>query len=198
MKEYTAKRCCGMPQWSEIPCAEISFSLLESDANISARAQLCYDNESLYIRLSAQEEHIRAELTGQYDEVCEDSCLEFFFCPTVDEKRYINIECNPNGALFLGIGTSVDTLVRLLPEDFPIVPSAKRIPGGWETVYTIPYTLIRKFFPAFSPTFGDAMQANFYKCGDKTVVPHYLCWNPVPTDPLTFHNPDAFGLVHFE
>ena len=74
----------------------------------------------------------------------------------------------------------------------------QKINDGWETVYAIPYTLIRKFFPSFSPTPKSVMRANFYKCGDKTLIPHYLCWNPIPTEPLTFHNPNAFGVIHFE
>jgi hypothetical protein len=144
------------------------------------------------------EEHIRAELTGLLDEICDDSCLEFFFCPMAGDKRYFNIECNLNGCLFLGFGPNVDELVRLIPEVPSIVPQAKRIEGGWETVYSIPYRFIRMFCPEFAPTSGYTTRANFYKCGNLTPQPHYLCWNPVPKQRCSFHNPDQFGIVHFE
>lgn len=198
MREYTAKRCIGIPDWANVPAVNIDQELYPSDAKVTAQTQLCYDEQALYVRLSAQEENIRAELTGKLDEICEDSCLEFFFCPVENDLRYFNIECNPNGCLFLGFGPNVDELVRLIPEYPSIVPIAKRIPGGWETIYTIPYSFIRMFFPDFSPVSGGFMRANFYKCGDKTEIPHYLCWNPVPYRRCAFHNPDAFGMVHFE
>lgn len=198
MREYIAKRCSGMPIWADVPAVNIDQKLHSSDAKVTAWAQLCYDEQALYVRLSAREENIRAELTGKLDEICEDSCLEFFFCPMEDDRRYFNIECNPNGYLFVGFGSNVDELVRLVPESPSILPVAKRIPGGWETVYAIPYSFIRIFFPTFSPASGCSIRANFYKCGDKTEIPHYLCWNPVPYQRYAFHNPDAFGMVHFE
>ena len=198
MREYTAKRCCGMPIWTDVSVINIDQPLLLCDAKVTAQAQLCYDEQALYVRLSAQEEQIRAELTGKLDEICEDSCLEFFFCPTENDPRYFNIECNPNGCLYLGFGSNIEELIRLIPEKPSIQPIAKRIPGGWETVYAIPYSFIRSFFPGFSPVSGSTMRANFHKCGDKTEVPHYLCWNLLPGQELTFHKQDAFGLIHFE
>ena len=198
MNEYVAKRCNGMPDWSTIPYARIDFSLLQTDANIKAYAQLTFDDTSFFVRLVAYEEHIRAELNSLIADVCEDSCLEFFFCPIAGDHRYFNVECNPNGCLYLGFGSNVDNLVRLLPEHQPIKPLVRRFPGGWETSYAIPYAFIRNFFPDFVPRSNQSIRANFYKCGDKTVTPHYLCWNPVPAEPLTFHNPTAFGTVRFE
>lgn len=198
MREYTAQHCNGMPNWADVPAVNIDQKLHPTDANVTAQAQLCYDEHALYVRLSAQEEQIRAELTGKLDEICEDSCLEFFFCPAENDPRYFNIECNPNGCLFLGFGSNVDELVRLIPENPSIQPVAKQIPGGWETIYAIPYSFIRMFFPGFSPASGSTMRANFYKCGDKTEIPHYLCWNQVPQQRCAFHNPGAFGLVYFK
>ena len=198
MMEYVAKRCSGGPDWSAIPTVSFNFALEETNAKVSAQAQFCYDDTAFYLRLSAREEHIRAELTGPLDEVCEDSCLEFFFRPVADDPRYMNIECNPNGCLFVGIGTNIENLQRLTPAQHPITPVARKIPGGWETVYEIPYAFLRQHFPDFSPKSGDIMRANFYKCGDLTPIPHYLCWNPVPMQDFAFHNPEAFGMIHFE
>ena len=196
MREYTITRCNGQPDWNIVPALQIDNWMKTEPLPISAQAQVCYDDSALYIRLSAVEENIRAELTGLLDEICEDSCLEFFFCPMAG-RRYFNIECNPNACLFLGFGPNVDELMRLIPENPPIVPQTKRIEGGWETVYSIPYSFIRMFFPEFSPAPGYSTRANFYKCGNKTVQPHYLVWNPVPYQRCAFHNPDAFGIVHF-
>ena len=194
MREYTIIR---RTDWRNVPALQIDQWMKTDPMPVSAQAQICYDDEALYVRLSAVEENIRAELTGKLDEICEDSCLEFFFCPMPDDRRYFNIECNPNGCLFLGFGPNVDELVRLIPENPAIIPNAQRTCDGWETVYAIPYSFIRMFFPDFSPAPGKSIRANCYKCGDKTVQPHYLTWNPVPHQRCAFHNPDAFGIMHF-
>ena len=75
MREYTAQHCNGMPNWADVPAVNIDQKLHPTDANVTAQAQLCYDEHALYVRLSAQENPIRAELTGKLDEICEDSCL---------------------------------------------------------------------------------------------------------------------------
>lgn len=198
MKEYTITRCCGEPDWTQIPKLNIDSPLDTPSLPISAYAQVCYDDQALYVHLRAVEKDIRAELTGKLDEICEDSCLEFFFRPITDDLRYFNIECNPNGCMYLGFGSNVDTLVRLIPETPPIQPEVMRTEDGWEIYYTVPYSFIRNFFPEFSPVSGYTTRANFYKCGDKTPTPHYYCWNPVPKQRCSFHNPSAFGIVHFE
>lgn len=198
MKEYTIVRRSEEFDWNKIPAVQIDYLLETDPLPISAQAQVCYDDENLYVRLSAVETNIRAELFGLLDQICEDSCLEFFFCPIASDSRYFNIECNPNGCLFLGFGNNVQNLMRLIPENPPIQPVVKRTTDGWETVYTVPYTFIRQFFPDFSPAPGAQMRGNFYKCGDETVQPHYLCWNPVPMQNCAFHNPARFGILRFE
>ncbi len=199
MKEYTVIRRPALFDWTDIPAVSIDSHLHPSEAQVAAQAQACYDDKYLYIRLKATEEHIRAEHTGLLDEVCEDSCLEFFFCPLPGDKRYINFECNPNGAMYIGMGTGVHDLIRLVfAETAPFVPQIQRTAEGWELIHAIPYTFIRQFFPEFSPAPGYSIRANFYKCGDLTPNPHYLMWNPVPPAPCAaFHQPDHFGVLHF-
>lgn len=200
MKEYTITRYTGPESWATAPKLEICEPLRPQYANvpIQAWAQVCYDDEALYVHLWAKEENIRAELHGLLDEICEDSCLEFFFSPIAGDLRYINMECNPNCKVYLGMGRNVQTLVRFVPEFPSIHPECNYIEGGWELHYSIPYAFIRQFFPEFNPKAGDTMRANCYKCGDKTAIPHCLAWNPVPILPMaSFHNPEAFGLMHF-
>lgn len=197
MKEYTIIRRPAVLDWSAIPALAINHWQLTAPLPISAKAQLCYDDEALYVHLSAVEQDIRAEHMGPLGEICEDSCLEFFFSPIAGDLRYINIECNLNGAMFVGFGTGMDALVRLVEETPYLKPQPRRTNDGWEVTYAIPYTFIRLFFPAFSPAPGGTMRANCYKCGEFTVHPHYLTWNPIPEDPFTFHCPAHFGIMRF-
>jgi hypothetical protein len=39
------------------------------------------------------------------------------------------------------------------------------------------------------------MRGNFYKCGDKTIHPHYGCWSPIELPKPDFHCSDFFGEI---
>lgn len=199
MNTYTISKKPDLLDWSFIPSVSIDYALLSSKVDISATGQACYDNEALYIRLAAKETDIRAVYTELLDPPCEDSCLEFFFSPIEGDIRYFNIELNPNCCMYLGLGSSVDDLVRLIPEEGnPFSPKATRTEDGWEVTYRIPFSFIRRFFPGFAPTSGSTMRGNFYKCGELTTEEHYFSWNPISEDVISFHRPCDFGLLKFE
>ena len=52
---------------------------------------------------------------------------------------------------------------------------------------------LRILYPEFSLRSGVSFRANCYKCGDKTVHPHFLAWNAVETAAPDFHRPEFFG-----
>lgn len=195
MREYTMTYAAGPIPWAQIPELEINTVLWTEPAPIRAWAQICYDDGALHVRLCAEEPHIRAENTQPLEQPCEDSCLEFFFCPISGDSRYFNIEFNPNGLMYLGIGSGDHDLIRLMPEDQPILPEIQRTEDGWQITYSVPYELIRRFFPKFQPK--GAIRANCFKCGDLTVQPHYLSWNPVTSQTPAFHRPQDFGVMYF-
>lgn len=199
MKEYTVVRCPENLCWKDIAWVSIDSHLFPSNAEVSARAQVCYDDTHLHVHLTSVEKDIRAEHKGLLCEVCEDSCLEFFFSPIYGDSRYFNLECNPNGAIYLGMGTGIHDLVRLVfSEGVPFKPDILRTEKGWELTYAIPHTFVQQFFPEYSPAPGYSMRANFYKCGELTKTPHCLMWNPVPPAPCAaFHQPEHFGILHF-
>lgn len=200
MRTYTIARKTEPFSWDTVAELPIDLVQLNSGAPITAKAQICYDDEAIYIRQSAVEEHIRAEESDPLGAPCEDSCMEFFFSPIWGDSRYFNIEFNPNGCIYLGIGDKVDgkvNLHRLIPEKMPITPAICRTNDGWVLEYSVPYTFIRHFFPEFKPKSGYQMRANCYKCGDKTVTPHYFAWNPLDPGVETFHSPECFGTMIF-
>lgn len=199
MNTYTIIRKPDIFDWTQIPAVSITHQLQNPLVDISATAQVCYDEDALYVRLTAKESEIRAEYTGLLDQPCEDSCLEFFFSPIPEDTRYFNIEYNPNCCIYLGFGSSVKDLVRLLPVGgAPFSPEVLRNSDGWEVSYQVPFSFIQRFFPDFSPASGKTMRGNFYKCGDLTVQEHYLCWNQITGDKISFHRPCDFGLLKFE
>lgn len=176
----------------------LQHALWGDSFGVSAWARLCYDDTALYVALGAREAAVRAENTESWQEPCEDSCLEFFFCPMAGDRRYFNVEFNPNGLMFLGLGSGMSDLVRLWPlQEDPFSFSRVFTPDGWEIRYAIPHAFVRRFFPAYAPAAGTVIRGNFYKCGDKTVHPHYLAWNAVSEAGHTFHAPADYGKLLF-
>jgi len=197
MKTYVISKKPEVLDWRDIPALNIDTCLWLDPAPVEARAQLCYDEEAIYVRLSTREENIRAEETGEAGFPCNDSCLEFFFCPSLTSNTYFNIEFNPNGCLFLGIGNNRYDLIRLIPvEENPLKAEPRRTEDGWEITYRITADFIRRFFPGFELVSGGMLRGNFYKCGDETVQPHYYCWNPITQEKPDFHLSAYFGKLY--
>ena len=63
----------------------------------------------------------------------------------------------------------------------------------WSLELEVPFDLICEGGKA-----PERLQANLYKCGDKTAVPHFLSWNPVEVPAPDFHRPEFFGTLILE
>ena len=184
------------PDWSGVPAVELQHMSWLPPCAVAARAQAACCGDSLHIRMEADERMIRAEHRGVLDAVCEDSCLEFFLAPLPGDRRYFNFELNPLGTLYLGFGAERPTRVRQIvkdPEMFYIRPFTTD--RGWGVSFEIPLPFLRLYMPEAS--FSGTMNANFYKCGDKTVTPHYLAWSPLRCPQPDFHRRDDFGTLIF-
>ena len=172
----------------------------------AAEFSLAYGADALFLALRAWEQpaHLRAYARGLSRDVWHDSCLESFLMPMPErDKRYVNLECNPKGAIYLGIGTGRDDNIFLENEDvseLPIAPFREDAPGGlvlWGVTARLPLALLRRFFPGLHFAPGGRMRANFYKCGEKTPAPHYACWSFVNAPAPDFHRPECFGSLTF-
>lgn len=200
MKIYEVMHTNGRPDWNLIPAVSLDRHLWSDVRSIVPQAQAAWDEEGLYVRLAVTEPDILQRFTGPLDPVCQDSCLEFFFCPQPDGDRYFNFEVNPNGALYVGYGKPGGNRCRLyrenLGEILQVTPFSQ--PGGWGVELKIPVSFVRIFVPEFSLLSGSILRANFYKCGDETVQPHFIAWNPVDLPNPCFHCPEFFGQLHLK
>ena len=197
MKHEIITHVQGQPDWKTVPVIAIDELYRPTEAKIKAFAQIAYDETALYIHMWAEETKIRAEVTDPLDQPCRDSCLEFFFSPAPPSLRYFNMEYNLNCKPYLGIGNSIYDLVRLFPQTTDFNAKANLTETGWEVEYAVPYSFIRVFFPDFAPKTGDKMRANFYKCGDRTEIKHYLAWSCPDEQAHGFHCPECFGELEF-
>jgi len=194
---YTVLRMAE-PDWERIPAVELTHAPWLEPCAVTARARLCHDGETLWVRMEAEEADIRAELTGKLDPVCADSCLEFFLAPKADDDRYFNFEWNPLGTLCLGFGAERPTRVRQVVKDAERLfrPRPFRTETGWGITFRVPLTFLRLYLPDCA--FEGEAACNFYKCGDATAEPHYLAWAPLTCDTPDFHRRQDFGRLLFE
>ena len=198
MNKYTITK---FKDWQSVPTVNMDLNYKYDVKDISAAAQIAYTNDEILVHLFAKEKDIRKEENGALGMPCFDSCLEFFFCPNYDEDRYFNIEFNPNGCMFLGLGVSdITRHIRLIADPKELFDvKVNFTDDGWEVFYKIPTEFIQRIFPDFALTSGKKIRANLYKCGDECVQPHYFSWCPVvPLPASSFHNPKIFGEMIFE
>lgn len=185
------------PDWTRVPSASLEHQRWLTPCAVAASAQACHDGERLFVRMEAQESPVRATLEGPLEQVCCDSCLEFFFAPDAGDGRYLNFEWNPLGTLFLGFGAGRPARVRQIVRDAGTLLDVKTFATdkGWGVEFAIPVSFIRLYFPQFALR-GEAA-GNFYKCGDETPTPHYLAWAPLESAVPDFHRRSDFGTLRF-
>ena len=198
MRNYTIVKKPEALDWSKVPVAPIDNYLWVGEIDIFCTAQVCYDADAMYVRMSAKEKNIRAEETELLGMPCLDSCLEFFFRPYEDSMRYINIELNPNCCMWLGYRDEDNKLIRIEEPSSILNAKAERTADGWEVVYQVPTALVQKYFPQYKPESGKKLFANFYKCGDLSAKKHYISWNKIDREEPAFHVPEWFGETVFE
>ncbi|MCR4860372.1 MAG: hypothetical protein K5910_06895 [Bacteroidales bacterium] len=162
---------------------------------------ICHSGGSLHLHYRVREDAVRAVCAADGERAWEDSCVEFFFAPRGDGVYY-NVECTCIGKLYLCRGTErhgrepLDAgLLRGISRRSTLGEEAfglREGPAAWELSLDIP-----------AATFGlgtfEGLHArgNFYKCGDRLPVPHYLSWAPIRTPKPDFHRPEFFETIDF-
>jgi hypothetical protein len=165
---------------------------------------IAYSDHEIFLKYYVTERYFKAEKTDPNQMVCEDSCVEFFVSPE-DDGIYYNIEFNAIGTCLLGTGTERANSKRVKPE---VISKIRRLTTAgsepfsektgeyaWAITIAIPFEVF--FHHQVKDLKGKIFRANFYKCGDKLTVPHYVTWNPVGTENPDYHQPEHFGLLKF-
>ena len=198
MKEYIAAAVAAPltaadPAWGSVPAAALDFRWADYfPSPFTTTAKLVHSPEGLTVRLETTEWPLRAMRTVCNEQICEDSCMEFFFIPNEVDAEYVNIEVNPFGVTHIGLGEGRHgrRLLDISEEGFSIETSI-RFGKGWSATIFIPYTFIDRYFTAHT----SVMRANFYKCGDLTVGKHFSVWSPIDLPKPDYHRPEFFGKI---
>lgn len=203
MKEYVARYlptapAASDPVWQTVPATPVAAVWEGENAHPSPYAtavRLVHSPEGLTARYETNEWPLRAHHTLPNEEICEDSCMEFFFTPNLVDAAYINIEVNPLGVPHVGIGESRHgrRLLDVTAEDLRIETTVT-YGRGWSMTVHVSYAFIDRHFTSH----GREMRANFYKCGDRTVRKHFSVWSPIGTEKPDYHQPAFFGRIVLE
>lgn len=177
------------------------------------RFTMAYHDTVLLTLFRVREPEIRATYREHLDPVFEDSCVEVF----VGDERgmYVNVECNPYGAILAGWGYSRSDRAWYGDDFYSAMHVWTHYDGSagegtWEALLGIPLShtplklsSVRGGLPTHedvSPkqSLGDSvLRGNLYKCGDKLRQPHYLSWSPIATESPDFHRKEYFGTFRF-
>jgi hypothetical protein len=154
-----------------------------------------YCDKMLWLSYTIKNDYLRVCVKDDHGAVWEDSCVEFFIG---DEKNFYNFEFNSLGACYAANGP--DRYYRaILPDSnfnkilrFSSFSKDNLPPEGelcdWELTVAIPLSLL-------GLTAGSGFYGNFYKCGARTLIPHFLSWKPIDTPKPDFYRPEYFGAI---
>ena len=217
MKELVVQK---IPNGGQTDMAEVK-KLLESNAPLNSidvinweefdykpevQFRIGHVENEIWIVFYVRENHILAKRTSTNSSTHKDSCVEFFIDPKKD-GQYYNFEFNAIGTTHLAHGpviqkrsfidpALIDSLIRTHASLGTEPIDLQNGNQSWDLTVVIPAEiLIHENTKTLS---GLSANANFYKCGDETIEPHYLSWNPVPVDRPSFHQPKYFGRLVFE
>lgn len=169
----------------------------------SVKFRMAYTENHILLHYQVEEQSVRAVAQADNGHVWEDSCCEFFVSP--DTQTYYNIEANCAGKVLLANGpdrharTYADAQCVAQIERWSSlgnIPFDEKLGNcAWQMALVIPTSAFFKH-PNLQLK-GKKFTANFYKCGDKLQVPHFLSWNKIEVERPDFHRPDFFGTLEF-
>lgn len=156
----------------------------------------------IYVDFFVRGNFLRAINYTNNSPVSEDSCVEFFL-QVPGQKEYWNFEFNCIGTVNASHRETREHPIRLTDEQINLIkvyPSCGTRPFeemeglfAWNLTIAIPFSLIG----LDADNLPDYIMGNFYKCGSKTGLPHYLSWSPIKSEKPNFHCPESFGKLYF-
>lgn len=158
---------------------------------------LFVEGDGFYAKMSVKEENpLITYKQGDFsDDVCDDSCMEWFinFAPDKTDN-YINFEGTAAAALNCGVAPGREDRIPI-NEIAGYLPDLKAGRDGdfWWVEYHLSLDIITKVFGEVDTTSGAEYIGNFYKCGELTEEPHYLAWSQINLPDPDYHCPEFFG-----
>jgi hypothetical protein len=194
--------------WQQAKAAKIANGFEQnSDHTPDVQLKLLHDGSTIHGLFRVDDRYVAARARKDQDQVCRDSCVEFFVKPA-GADCYFNFEMNCGGILLLYrcVDLASHNYIELPLEDLATVKRYHSLPQIideeiteptlWYLGFSIPTALFEKYAGTDPVLDGQQWVANFTKCADRTSHPTWLSW--VKLSRLSFHLPDEFGKLIFE
>ena len=184
--------------WTGVDKAPVNLNTWNIPYAPETYAQMvCVNGEGLLLKMTCIESDPLTVYTNFFDNVYEDSCMECFFHFERGGK-YINCEMNSNGTALIAVGP--DRFDRTRIDTFITPPTVKAVKEAdkWSVEVYFPLTDIRTVLGDVSLEKGTKFFANFYKCGNKTEIPHFVTWSLIDMPKPDFHQSKYFGELVIE
>lgn len=167
-----------------------------------------HDDERLYVYLRCYEKDPVVTSLKRNDDVCDDSCMEFFITP-FEGAGYFNFETNAHPTLLLYYGMDRDHREPVSGDKWPDEAFHLKSEQGldergafWQISYQIPFAFLKEE-TGFDEELksGKIIYANVYQCGCNGQPCHYTTWMPIDTakhPKPDYHRPEYFAPMILE
>ena len=198
--------------WKDAETVELTHLRQESsDHRPVVFARLFHDKTHIYGIYKVEDRFVKVTHVGYQQSVCRDSCVEFFFKPSVG-PGYFNLEMNAGGSFlfyyvrnnhqlgetyldFSEVDERYGSLVQVKGSMPTRVEPEIGTPVTWFAQFSLPIEALEHYCGRIGSLNGQQWTCNFYKCADECSHPHWLSWAPVPL--RNFHLPECFKPLHF-
>lgn len=158
------------------------------------KVALGHTDSSILLRFDVTEANAKAVCLEPNGPVWEDSCAEFFV-RVPGSAHYFNFETNCIGTGLAARRLSRDEFTHFTREQMSRIVYRPSLPrevtdlkdASWSLELEVPFELLGL------DSCPERLEANFYKCGDKTSAPHFVSWSPIAVEKPDFHRPEFFG-----
>ncbi|MGI5898930.1 MAG: carbohydrate-binding family 9-like protein [Christensenellales bacterium] len=178
----------------------------DSGYDPKVEGRICYDGAGIHIGFTVWEDQVVINHFNKNDPVSLDSCVEFFVSPWPEgSPHYANFEINAIGT-FLAKNRPGPNEMQFIERsetdrEFDIRTSLSRENHSdfkgpfWQVSYTVPRSVLERYFPGCELKSGAVWRANFYKCGHGDYLNHKMAWSDIKTEKPQFHSPKFFGSI---
>ncbi len=168
---------------------------------VEASVRMAWENQLLHLRYQVREPQLRRMVTEHNGRVWEDSCVEAFL-QREGQAAYVNVECSASLSMLVGRGEGRANRM-LFPPDFmqtidhtvEILENSNK-QSRWTLQVSLPLDLLGLVKPG-EDLRSVQLKGNFYCCGDKHAVPHFLAVSEIGTLKPDFHAPSYFTPIRF-
>lgn len=196
--------------WTKLPETHFKNATDGKSSNQTTEVKLKADDQYLSIEFSCLQNPFVAQnsYTKHNSEMYNQEVFELFISEgSATPTRYLELEINPNNALFVGW---IENPTKEAPkscdfvshEDAKIIHSVIKTNDSWSGKMQIPWTLIGGKKNAYRVNFYRIISLKSHSKSDWAGTPAtcaYLCWSPTMSGAVPrFHRPEAFGILKVE